>query len=220
MKSNFDRALKAVLVHEGGYVNHPADPGGATNKGVTQATYNAYRRAKRRSTQSVRSISGAEVADIYKSRYWDAVKGDDLPSGLDYCVFDFGVNSGPSRAIKFMQRQIGTDADGVIGPKTMKAVARADTVAAISGICDRRLSWLKTLRHWGTFGRGWSRRVVGVEKMALELAHLREPPPLIIPPDPAPNIDEDTLAPVTQPASGGFFYWLRAFLRMFSRTSP
>lgn len=187
--STFDRALSLVLKHEGGYVNHPVDPGGATNKGVTQATYDAFRRDHRLTTQSVRHLRDDELKAIYRLRYWNAVRGDELPPGLDYCIFDFGVNSGPARAIAFLQRAVGVDDDGVIGPKTLAAVGKVDVRTTIGVICARRLSWLQTLKTWRTFGRGWSSRVAGVRREALAMA-AGMPPPHIAPPvpvEPAPS---------------------------------
>lgn len=167
MKNTYPKALKEVLKHEGGYVNHPADPGGATNKGVTQATYDAYRRSKGLITRkTVKLISDEEVADIYKSRYWDAVKGDALPAGVDYAVFDYGVNSGPTKAAKGLQKALGLTQDGIIGPRTL-AAAQEDPESVIKKLCADRLAFLKRLKTWPTFGKGWERRVRDVEKTAL-----------------------------------------------------
>lgn len=159
MKSNLAISLKMVLVYEGGYINHPRDPGGATNFGITQRVYNAYTG----SNKSVREITKAEVSDIYKRQYWDAVKGDDLPSGLDFAMFDFAVNSGPSRAITFLQRILGVADDGHIGAITMRAISQADTSDLIVKLCNARMAWLKTLSNYDVFGVGWKRRVVGRE---------------------------------------------------------
>lgn len=169
MKDTYPKALKAVLKHEGGYVNHPADPGGATNKGITQATYDAWQRAKgHKYPKTVKLISDEEVAAIYKTRFWDAVKGDDMPAGLDYALFDFAVNSGPPKAIKSLQKCLGLVDDGKIGPLTF-AEARKDPETAIKKLCAYRLAFLKRLKHWPTFGKGWERRVKDVEKMALSI---------------------------------------------------
>jgi lysozyme family protein len=117
--TNFTKTTSWLLIHEGGYVDHPEDPGGATNRGVTQAVYDGYRIRKGKQVRSVRYIDDAEVYDIYRTQYWDKVWGDELPNGLDYAVFDFAVNSGPSRAIKFLQRVIGVPDDGIMGNVTM-----------------------------------------------------------------------------------------------------
>lgn len=165
MRDNFDKSLQWVLAHEGGYVNHPADPGGATNQGVTQRVYSAYRRRQGLGSRSVRHLETAERDAIYRRQYWDRVSGDELPAGVDYAVFDFAVNSGVSRAAKFLQRIVGVEADGVIGVVTLEAVdtfvAARDAAALITALCDRRWAWLKTLRTYRTFGRGWTRRVMG-----------------------------------------------------------
>ena len=158
---SFETFLPWLLVHEGGYVNHPKDPGGATNKGVTQRVYDGFRRRRGMGGQSVKHISDDEVAAIYRAQYFDAIRGDDLPAGLDYAMFDFAVNSGPSRAAKFLQRRLGVTADGVIGNQTLGAIEGESVADLIDGLCHDRLEWMKTLRTWKTFGRGWRRRVMG-----------------------------------------------------------
>ena len=170
MRLTFEDALRRVLKHEGGYVNHPKDPSGATNRGVTQATYDAYRASRGVAKVSVRGITDAEVAAIYKLQYWDRAHCDDLPFGLDYAVFDFAVNSGVSRAAKFLQAVVGATQDGVIGQMTLAAVAEHDPAKVIEQLCDNRLAWLKRLRHWPTFGRGWSRRVQDVKAASLNMS--------------------------------------------------
>jgi len=112
MKSNYQTALAAVLKHEGGYANHPRDPGGATMKGVTQRVYDAFRRNKSLPTRLVRDIADDELQAIYRRQYWDATSCDDLPSGVDYAVFDFAVNSGVSRAATYLQTVLGVGVDG------------------------------------------------------------------------------------------------------------
>ncbi len=169
MKNTFPAALKAVLAHEGGYVNHPKDPGGATNKGVTQAVYDAFRKRSGLPVKSVRSISDYEVATIYRKQYWDAVKGDDLPAGVDYAVFDYAVNSGVSRATEALQKALGVNADGVIGQITLHAAETADRLKIINLICDGRMAFLRRLSTFKTFGKGWTSRVSGVRAKALAL---------------------------------------------------
>jgi lysozyme family protein len=143
MDTNFAPSLKLVLAHEGGYVNHPKDPGGETNKGVTKAVYDAYRRGRRLPVQSVRLISDAELQDIYRVQYWDAAGCGALPLGLDYATFDLAVNSGVTRARLMTRGLIGTPAQ------------------QIEALCDRRMAFLKGLSTWSTFGLGWTRRVIG-----------------------------------------------------------
>lgn len=164
--SNYKPSLSLVLAHEGGYVNHPKDPGGATNKGVTQAVYDSYRKIKGLPVQSVKLISSDEVGEIYQKQYWRQVKGDDLPTGLDYAVFDFGVNSGVSRAARYLQRLVGVPDDGVIGNQTLSAIyaeARKDEEKLIAAYCANRLAFLKSLATFSTFGVGWTRRVIGYQ---------------------------------------------------------
>lgn len=219
--SNFDRALSLVLKHEGGYVNDPRDNGGATNKGVTQYTYDAYRRSLKLSARTVRAITDGEVAAIYRLRYWNAVRGDELPPGLDYCIFDFGVNSGPRRAIEFLQRACGVDDDGVIGPKTLAAVGKVDVRTTIGVICARRLSWLQTLSDWRHFGKGWSNRVAGVRREALAMAvglpPLAATPPVPVEPAPSTVTMETGDEARPEPPQPGFWARLAAFFaRLFA----
>lgn len=170
MKNNFGKCLSLVLVHEGGYVNDPHDPGGATNKGVTQAVYDGWRKSHGQAVQSVRHISVDEIAGIYRMLYWDRVRGDDLPSGLDYAVFDFAVNSGVNRAAKYLQALAGAAQDGLIGKGTLGAVAAKDTRGLIGALCDRRVSFLRNLSTFWRFGKGWTRRVAEVRAVALSMA--------------------------------------------------
>lgn len=170
-KENFAAALRRVLVHEGGYANHPADPGGPTMKGVTQRVYDAYRDRAGAARQSVRNISAAELQTIYRRQYGDAIRFDELPRGVDYCVFDGAVNSGPVQAARWLQRAVGaTQVDGQIGAVTLDKAASADPKALINAICDERMRFLRRLRTWSSFGPGWSRRVADVRKVSLAMA--------------------------------------------------
>jgi lysozyme family protein len=175
MKANFSKSLEKVLVHEGGYVDHPKDPGGATNKGVTIGTYQAWLTSKGRPKKHVKYITDQEVAAIYEQNYWDAVNGNLLPSGLDYAVFDGAVNSGPSRSVKWLQRALGVKVDGVMGLDTIGAAQRlshVQVIATIDKMLDLRMGFLRSLRHWPTFGRGWTNRVRGVRADAKEMADM------------------------------------------------
>ena len=167
---NFDAALAAVLKHEGGYVLNPNDPGGATAQGVTQAVYDDWRSAQGLAKRPVRGIEAAEVEVIYRKRYWDKIRGDELPAGVDYCVFDFAVNSGINRAARFLQRALGAVEDGQIGPMTMMAVTVADSQALVDQICNLRLAFLKSLGTFKFFGKGWTRRVAEVRERAKGMA--------------------------------------------------
>lgn len=177
MESNFQKALPKFLSHEGGYVNHPSDPGGATNMGVTIANYRKYVKPGG-TVADLKRITKAEVATVFKRHYWDKVKADDLPSGVDYCVADFAINSGPSRAAKYLQKAVGVAQDGVIGPQTMEAVRGANSRVVINRICDERLAFMKRIKGgslWKTFGKGWSRRVADVRAVSLEWAATYDP---------------------------------------------
>lgn len=170
MQSNFERAYRWILQHEGGYVNHPKDPGGATNKGVTQKTYDAYRAGLGMPKQSVREIGNPEVRAIYENQYSIPIWFNRLPEGLDYALFDFAVHSGPARAVRFLQRVIGVRADGVMGNITMSALRDKDIEQIIAQLCDDRLAFLRRLKTWRTFGKGWGKRVALVRRRALEMA--------------------------------------------------
>jgi lysozyme family protein len=165
MRANFESALKAVLHHEGGYVDHPKDPGGRTNLGVTQKVWEEWV-GHEVDEKQMRALTPEVVGPMYKAKYWDKIKGDDLPTGVDYCVFDAAVNSGPGRAAKWLQGCVGVEQDGGIGPKTLAAVATFDPADLVEDYAKRRLSFLMDLPHWGTFGKGWGRRVAAVQTVA------------------------------------------------------
>ena len=169
MKDNFLNALKQVLVYEGGYVNNPNDPGGATNKGVTQAVYNQWRLSHGEAKQSVKFLASQEVQAIYKNNYWDKIKGDQLADGVDLATFDLAVNSGVNRAIKMLQKVSGVADDGIIGPATI-AAANKDPVKTVKALCDARLAFLESLSTWRFFGKGWANRVASVEKLSTAMA--------------------------------------------------
>ena len=167
MRQNFDAALQHVLEDEGGFSNHPKDPGGATMKGVTLDTYRSYKKNQHLTAEDLKKITNEELRDIYYRRYWNAVKGDDLPSGVDYCVFDCAVNSGPGRATKLLQEVIGVKSDGVIGPITLAAIKSADPVELIHKYTDKRIQFWRSLLTFETFGKGWVARGERVQKAAL-----------------------------------------------------
>ncbi|WP_080578578.1 glycoside hydrolase family 108 protein [Sinorhizobium fredii] len=169
MDRNFKRAFSLVLKHEGGWSDHPDDPGGATMKGVTLATFRRY--VKPNGTKAdLRNITDEQLATVYRRHYWDAVHGAELPNGVDFALFDFAVNSGPARAAKFLQAVVGVTQDGRIGPATLKAVRAKMHATVIHDLCDKRMAFLKGLETWPTFKHGWTRRVTDVRVEALNMA--------------------------------------------------
>lgn len=157
--SNFEKCLEIILHHEGGYVNHPKDPGGETNLGVTKRVYEEWG-----GTKDMKDLTVEDVAPIYKKNYWDRIKGDDLPSGLDLCIFDFAVNAGPGRAAKMIQKMIGVTVDGGIGPNTLRAIGLYEeemggVAEVIAEYQKQRQAYYESLSTFDTFGRGWTRRV-------------------------------------------------------------
>jgi lysozyme family protein len=208
--STFERALALVLQHEGGYVDHPADPGGATKYGITKATLETHRGRPMRKAD-VQALTVGEAGAIYRATYWDGIRGDALPAGLDYCLFDFAVNSGQARAVIGLQRALGVADDGRLGPLTLSASLKADPERLVRTICAGRMAFLRKLSTFRTFGKGWTRRVAGVEAEALRMARA------------APARPPDRLAvviPLASPAPaapGGFFDGLKALLALLSR---
>jgi lysozyme family protein len=168
MKVNYDKCLETILHHEGGYVNHPKDPGGETNLGVTKKVYQEHG-----GTKDMKDLLVEDVAPIYKKGYWDKMKCDDIPSGLDLCLFDFGVNAGPGRAAKFLQSMIGTTVDGGIGPNTLakleEYIRENGEHEAVNKYQEMRQKYYEQLSTFATFGRGWTRRVQETTKLALDL---------------------------------------------------
>jgi lysozyme family protein len=169
MKENFRKSLQQVLVHEGGFADHPRDPGGATMKGVTLATFRRHFGANK-TKDDLRNITDDQLEQVYRTGYWDKCRCDQLPSGIDYAVFDAAVNSGPGRAAIWLQAAAGATRDGGIGPNTLSKVATHEPEAMINDMCDRRLAFLRGLSTFPDFGRGWTRRVAGVRSAALGMA--------------------------------------------------
>jgi len=170
MIGNFDTCFELVLKHEGNYVDHPKDPGGRTNLGVTQRVWEEWL-GRPVSEKEMRALTPTMVKPLYKRKYWDAVRADDLVAGVDYCVFDVAVNSGPGRAIKFLQSCVGVTVDGGFGPATLAAVKKAeeDPARLVELYCAKRLEFLQSLKTFETFGKGWSRRVAEVKEEALKM---------------------------------------------------
>lgn len=172
--------VRMINKYEGGYGWTAADPGGPTKYGITCYDLAQHRHqvmdSKSRWAPIVKAMSLKEAEDIYAEKYATACRFDDLKSGSDVVVFDFGVNSGPSRAIKYAQMVAGTTVDGILGPNTLKAINAMDAVSFINNLCSRRMAFLHSLGTWRTFGVGWSARVHDLQAYALALAkHDKDP---------------------------------------------
>ena len=170
MESNFKNCLQHVLVHEGGFVNNPSDPGGMTNLGVTKAAWEAY--VGHPVTEAdMRALTPAKVEPFYHERYWNVCRCSELQSGLDYLIFDVAVNSGTGRAGKFLQAELGVVADGVIGNGTMAAykLRHGDTIQLINDIANKRQSFWESLKTYPVFGKGWKKRGDEVRATALTM---------------------------------------------------
>ncbi len=169
---SFEIAYDFIKPWEGGYVNHPKDPGGATNLGVTQRVYNAWRRSKRLPVRSVREITQGEAGDIYLNRYWLPAKCPPLPAPLALVVFDGSVNQGVGATARLLQQSVRVGVDGKVGPITLRAVSRAwkrDPSGLIVELCARRALRYAGTRNRTTFGLGWFRRLCAAERAALAL---------------------------------------------------
>ena len=171
--SSFEKALEHVLEVEGGYVDHPKDPGGATNMGITRKTLSEWRGATV-SKEDVRGLTREEAAKIYRARYWDAVRGDELPPAVAFLMMDVAVNSGPTRAVKTVQKALsalgqGLRIDGKIGPKTLAAINAAPIDRLIDEFVVRRGIFYATRELFGVFGLGWARRLVSTARRAHSL---------------------------------------------------
>lgn len=200
--ADFSESRKDLAEHEGGNDDDPQDPGGRTSRGIIQSEYDRYRARKGQPTRDVWQANNVEVDEIYRTEYWSVMHCDELPAGLDYCVFDYGVNSGVSRAAKVLQKVLGVPVDGRIGPETIKVAASMATPARINEMCDERLAFLQRLSTWPRFGRGWATRVADVRTASLLMASHA----------PAPT------APVpAKPAGGLFAVILQAFLSIFNK---
>lgn len=196
--SSFATALSRVLSYEGGYSNHPDDPGGPTMKGIIQREYDAYRARRRLPKQSVKLISDDELHEIYRTSYWDACRCDELPPGVDFVVFDGAVNSGVRQSGKWLQRALGSlykgEIEGSIGDQTIEAAGKVtDRAALIDDICDRRIAMLRGLKTFKTFGKGWLSRVADVRTRGKALAKGAAAPP----PAPAKPADEMAKAKIS-----------------------
>jgi len=169
---NLDAALEIIFRHEGGYVWNPHDPGGETNMGISKRAYPRL---------DIKNLTKDQAATIYRNDYWNKVRGDDLPPGVDLSVFDMAVNAGPSRSAKILQKVIGTTKDGVIRVITLKTVTEAayDDLApyryVIQDYYIARLDFYRGLSGWDRFGRGWTRRADETRDASLKLDAIQPP---------------------------------------------
>ncbi|WP_458093882.1 glycoside hydrolase family 108 protein [Roseomonas sp. WA12] len=167
-EDRFDACLDLVLKAEGGFVNHPSDPGGATNLGITLRTLSEFREEEA-TVEDVRALTRTEAREIYRARYWTPMRCAELPAGVDLMVFDFGVNAGPGRSVKLLQRSLGVAADGSIGPITLAAARASRAPELVGRLAEGRLAYYRGLATFPTFGRGWTRRVDHSRQAALAM---------------------------------------------------
>lgn len=169
MKDNCESAIAEVLRYEGGYVNHPMDKGSCTNRGITLATYRRYIDPYA-TCSDIKRMPQDDAISIYRKSFWNAVDGDLLPAGVDLAIFDWGVNSGPARAITGLQRCLGQTATGRMSPANLQAAANHPNPGElVRSICASRLAFLARLKSWKAFRRGWTNRIRAVEAAALAL---------------------------------------------------
>jgi lysozyme family protein len=169
MTKNFRDCLKLVLKHEGGFVNHPKDPGGITNLGVTKRVWEEWI-GHPATEKDMRELTPAIVAPMYEMRYWRTSYCEKLPRGLDLLVFSMAVNAGAGRSVKLLQDAIGVVADGVIGPNTMARINEANVETLIDKFSEARTAYYKGLKLFPVFGVGWLRRTESEKKEALQMA--------------------------------------------------
>ena len=167
--ANFNSCLAFVLSAEGGYVDDPLDPGGATNLGITLRVLSEWRHTAVTKVD-VQNLTRDEAGAIYRARYWTVVHGDDLPAGVDLMVFDAGVNLGPGRSARMLQAAVGAAEDGAIGPETLRAVeGHHDPSDLISKLANAREAYYQSLPTFSHFGAGWTARVNRVKQLALRM---------------------------------------------------
>ena len=169
MKDNWEQCFALMLKSEGGYTNDPNDPGGMTNLGVTHIDWGKWI-GHEPTEEEMRALTPNDVMSLYKAWYWDRIMGDNLPYGVDYAVYDFGVNSGIGRSVRCLQTVLNIAEDGVMGPMTMAAVLQRDPSEIVEQICEERLQFLQSLKTWQYFGKGWGARVESVSKIGCQMA--------------------------------------------------
>ena len=169
MTGNFKECLALVLKSEGGYINHPSDPGGMTNLGVTKRVWDEYT-GHEDDEKTMRGLTPEKVAPLYEQRYWRPTYCEVLPRGLDLLVFSMGINGGPGRAVKLLQQSIGCVPDGVVGPRTMELIKSSNVAELIAKYSDARRGYYRSLKTFNVFGKGWLNRVDHEEAQALNMA--------------------------------------------------
>lgn len=172
VEDDFQRCLAFTLREEGGYVDDPADPGGATNMGITLATFRTWSDEPDAGAVAVRDMSARTAAAIYRMLYWNPLRADALPAGVDLSVFDFGVNAGIFGSARLLQRAIGFSgdaADGCIGPVTLAAVRAENAAGLIDTLAERQSSYYRSLADFPTFGAGWLARTQARRAAAMAL---------------------------------------------------
>jgi lysozyme family protein len=170
MNSNFKHALEYLVKSEGGYVDNPKDPGGRTNLGVTQKVWESWV-GRESNEKEMRALTKTDVEPLYKRKYWDACRCDDLPTGLDYLVFDFAVNAGVGRSAKTLQSCVGVSVDGQIGNQTIEAIKKIAPSDLIERFSEAKINFYKSLVTFPTFGKGWLNRVEEVKTTALKMVN-------------------------------------------------
>jgi lysozyme family protein len=168
----FYRCLAFTLQEEGGYVDDPADPGGATNMGITLTTFRSWSDEPSVGAVALQDMTRQTAMAIYRMLYWNPLRADALPPGVDLSVFDFGVNAGVFGSARLLQRAIGfsdNDVDGCIGPITLDAVSKADPRAVLNKLAMLQTSYYRSLEDFPTFGDGWLARTRARQQAALAL---------------------------------------------------
>ena len=175
---SYEPSLSRLLRDEGGYTDHPSDPGGPTNFGITLNDARRYWKGNA-TAADVRAMPQSVARKIYHEHYWNALRCDELPSGVDYAVFDYGVNSGVGRAGKVLRRLLKLpDRSSAVSDEAIAAARASVPGDLVMVICDERLAFLRSLKTFPVFGRGWTARVEGVRAAALAMAQSRAPAPL------------------------------------------
>ena len=170
MIKNWDKSFELMLESEGGFSDDPRDNGnklpdgrpGSTMLGVTQYNWENWT-GHQVTHDQMRKLTPADVKPFYKKKIWDACRCDDIPSGIDYLVFDFAVNAGPGRSAKILQEAVGVTPDGAIGPITLGAVNKLTPTELINKFTDEKESFYRGLGNFDVYGQGWLNRSAKVK---------------------------------------------------------